>query len=150
MLNVESDDYGVLESRPCGCVFGELGFRLHLHGIRSYEKLTSSGITFLGTGLLAVVEDVLPARFGGSPGDYQFVEEEENGISKVSIVVAPTVGAVDEQEVINVVLARLSACPGGHLMTDIWRRHGALQVARREPYATAAFKILPLNILNHK
>jgi hypothetical protein len=150
MLNVESDDYGVLQERSCGCLFGELGFSRHLHSIRSYEKLTSSGMSFLGTELLSVVEELLPARFGGSPADYQFVETEENGLTKVSIVISPKVGAVEEQQLINVVLGRLSACPGGQLMTDVWRRNGVLRVDRREPYLTAAFKILPLHVLNDR
>ncbi|HVY54434.1 MAG TPA: hypothetical protein VHC46_01630, partial [Thermodesulfobacteriota bacterium] len=62
MLNVESDDYGVLEDRSCGCAVGEAGFTKHLSGIRSYEKLTSGGVTFLGTELLRLVEEVLPQR----------------------------------------------------------------------------------------
>jgi hypothetical protein len=41
MVNVESGDYGVLERRRCGCVWDGLGFREHLHTIRSYEKLTT-------------------------------------------------------------------------------------------------------------
>ena len=51
MLNVESDDYGELEARSCGCVFEELGLRLHLHTLHSYEKLTAAGTTFLGAEL---------------------------------------------------------------------------------------------------
>ncbi len=40
MLNVESDDYGTLVQRECGCLLGELGFSTHVHSVRSYEKLT--------------------------------------------------------------------------------------------------------------
>jgi hypothetical protein len=39
MLNVESDDYAVLETRACGCPLGQLGFHRHISQIRSYEKL---------------------------------------------------------------------------------------------------------------
>ena len=82
MINVESDDYGVLVKRDCGCPFGSLGFDQHLHGIRSYDKLTSEGMTFLGGELITLVEEILPARFGGHPTDYQFVEEEEGGLKR--------------------------------------------------------------------
>jgi hypothetical protein len=150
MLNVQSDDYGVLAKRACGCVFGELGFHWHLHGIRSYEKLTSSGVTFLGSELLDLVEEVLPARFGGSPVDYQFVEEEEDGLTRVSLVVSPKVGRVDEAEVVRAVLQRLSAVPGGRLMAGAWERDDTLRVDRREPYASAGFKILPLHVLENR
>lgn len=75
MLNVESGDYGELEERDCGCLLGRIGLSLHLHGVRSYEKLTSEGMTFLGPDLLRLTEEVLPTRFGGDPTDYQLVEE---------------------------------------------------------------------------
>ena len=90
MLNVETDDYGVLSERDCGCPLGALGFRTHLHDIRSYEKLTSEGMSFLGGDLLTLVEELLPQRFGGGPADYQLVEEEVGGLPKVSLVVART------------------------------------------------------------
>ncbi len=65
MLNVESDDYGVLERRRCGCLLDDLGFHTHLSEIRSYDKLTSEGMTFLGSELISLVDEVLPSRFGG-------------------------------------------------------------------------------------
>ena len=92
MINVESDDYAVLEERECGCPFGELGMSLHMRDIRSYEKLTSEGNHFLGADLFSLVDEVLPARFGGRPGDYQLAEEERGGLTAVSIVVRPPWG----------------------------------------------------------
>ncbi len=83
LLNFESDDYGViLTERECGCPIGELGFERHLHTIRSYEKLTSEGMNFVGGDLLRLVEEVLPSRFGGGPPDYQLVEEEVDGLAE--------------------------------------------------------------------
>ena len=58
----------------------ELGFTTHLHTVRSYEKLTSGGVMFMGSMLHELLEETLPARFGGSPLDYQLVEEEEDGV----------------------------------------------------------------------
>ncbi len=147
MLNVESDDYGRLNERRCGCAFDELGFSSHLSEIYSYEKLTSGGMTFLGTDLISLVEEILPARFGGRPTDYQFVEEEAGGLPKVSLLVSPRAGKIDEQEMLATVLRALRSSPGGELMADVWQGGQTLQVARREPYATGAFKILPLHIL---
>jgi hypothetical protein len=150
MLNVESDDYGVLEDRVCGCPIGELGFYHHLSRIRSYEKLTSEGVTFLGTELLRLVEEVLPARFGGHPTDYQLVEEEEGGLSKVKIIVNPRVGSISEEAVVDTVLQVLHSYPGGGVMTDKWRQGKTLRVVRKEPYVTRSAKILPLHILRNE
>jgi hypothetical protein len=149
MLNVESDDYGVLEERECGCGIGALGYSVHLSGIRSYEKLTSEGVSFLGTELLRLVEEVLPARFGGSPTDYQLVEEDVDGLPKVSIVINPRLRELDERVVIDTVFKSLESCPGGEIMAGKWRDGNTVRVLRREPYATASAKILPLHILKH-
>jgi hypothetical protein len=149
MLNVESDDYGTLEERDCGCLLGRLGFTTHVYDVRSYEKLTSEGMTFVGSDLIVLLDEVLPARFGGQPTDYQLVEEEVGGVPKVGIVISPTVGAVDERAVVETVLAGLSTGPGYKaMMADVWRNGDTLHVVRREPYATGAGKVLPLHVLD--
>lgn len=147
MLNVELGDYAILERRRCGCLLDRMGFHRHLRDIRSFEKLNSEGMTFLGAQLIALVEEVLPARFGGGPLDYQFVEEENDGLPKVSLLVSPRLGPLNEQEVVDTILEQLKACPGGRLMTDVWRGGQVLRVLRREPYMTSALKLLPLHIL---
>jgi len=147
MLNVESGDYGLFEKRFCGCPFGELGFHNHLSEIRSYEKLTSDGVTFLGTELLKLVDEILPKSFGGSPTDYQFVEEEVEGITKVNLVVSPRVGQIREDRVLAKVFKVLQSYPGGEVMVAKWRQGDTLRVTRCEPHTTLSSKILPLHIV---
>jgi hypothetical protein len=146
MINVESDDYGDLDDRACGCPLGALGLTLHLQGIRSYEKLTSEGNHFLGSQLITLVNQVLPDRFGGAPTDYQLVEEEVGGLPKVSIVIQPRVGEVAEHEVRATVLSFLREQRRNRLMADVWDNAETLRVVRREPSVTAAGKTLPLHI----
>jgi hypothetical protein len=147
MLNVELGDYGTLGERRCGCVWDELGFALHLHTIRSYEKLTSEGMHFVGTDLLALVDEILPARFGGTTTDYQFVEEEVDGLPVVSLLVSPRVGPLAAADVRAAVLEALRARDAAHrMMTAIWRDGGTLRVVRREPCATRTGKIHALHI----
>jgi hypothetical protein len=148
MLNVESDDYGVIIERSCGCPLDALGFHQHIHSIRSYEKLTSEGMNFIGSDLISLLEEVLPTSFGGNPTDYQFVEEENDGLPKVSIIVSPRVGNVDETKIINTVLQALRLYNGANkMMVDFWKKGDTLRVVRCEPYATSVSKILPLHIL---
>ena len=45
LLNVESDDYGTVDQRSCGCTWETLGFPTHLRDIRSFRKLTGEGVT---------------------------------------------------------------------------------------------------------
>jgi hypothetical protein len=124
-----------------------MGLGTHLMDVRSWEKLTSEGVTFMGSGLYHLLEEALPARFGGGPGDYQLVEEEEQSLPRVSIVVAPRVGALDDGAVVEAVLRALAAYPqGGALMASQWRQGGTLRVIRREPHVTSSSKILPLHV----
>lgn len=151
MLNVESDDHGELVRRSCGCLLDRVGYTLHLHSIRSWEKLTSEGMNFIGADLLKLVDEVLPARFGGSPTDYQFLEEEERGLPKVTLLVSPRVGAVEEGSVSEVVLRFLGSAPGSGMdYSDRWREGQTLRVARREPVATQASKVLALHSTRKK
>lgn len=147
MINLESDDYAVLSRRSCGCPFADAGFPLHLHTIRSHEKLTSEGMSFLGSELITLIEEVLPARFGGDLLDYQLAETEEGGLTKVEIVVSPRVGDIDPGAVVESVLSFLrSRGAAQRMMAEVWEASGTVRVARREPEATLGTKVLPLHV----
>jgi hypothetical protein len=153
MLNTESGDWADVEERDCGCTLGDMGYRKHLSNVRSYEKLTSEGVTFRGTLLHDLMEEILPSHFGGQPFDYQLVEEEdESGLPRVNILVSPRVGAVDEKDVIDKVMQvlEISHRGGGRIMAQQWRQAGTLRVVRREPYETPSSKILPLHVLQKR
>ena len=149
LLNVESGDYGMVERRVCGCQLGTLGLTTHLAEIRSFEKLSGEGMTFVQTDLLRVVEEVLPAHFGGVSADYQVLEEEgENGILRLLLIVSPRIGPVDEERLRHMFLEELGRDGGfARPMTGVWRRAGTVQVKRQWPIATKAGKILPFHII---
>jgi hypothetical protein len=148
LLNVENGDYGVIETRQCGCRVEELGIADHMYNIRSFDKLTGEGMSFAGTDLIRIIEEVLPSRFGGASIDYQVLEEEdEKGRSRLSVLVSPEVGEIDEAELIRTVFAELGR--GGdtqRMMAEIWSQADTLEVKRRRPFITAAGKLLPLHI----
>lgn len=147
MLNVEIGDYAVQSRRRCDCALGRSGFDDHLHAIRSYEKLTSEGMHFLGSDLLNLLERVLPRRFGGGANDYQLLEEEVDGLSRVSLLVSPRVGPVPESEILEFVHEVLGEGGQGRAMMSQWWKEGeTLEVKRREPLATSAAKVLPLHV----
>jgi len=148
LLNVESDDTAVVEQGRCGCALGELGLDTRLHTIRSWEKLTTEGMTFTAALTIRLVEEVLPERFGGGPTDYQLVEDRSGPISQVLILVSPRVGPVDADAVREVALSALAAGGiGSRFMADSWREARLPLVERREPYATSRPKILPLHVI---
>lgn len=143
LLNVESDDYGVVEDRPCGCPFDELGYRRHMRGIRSYGKLTGEGVTLVGSDMTKILEESLPQRFGGSPLDYQLVEEEnEQGLGRLVLLVNPKVDIPDEQQVIDAVLEELGqGSESAGIAGIFWKQANTLRVRRQEPGWTSRGKL---------
>lgn len=147
MLNVEMGDYATMEIRECNCPLGEAGLNVHLHTIRSYEKLTSVGMHFMGADLLDLLENALPQRFGGGIGDYQFVEAEEDGRTVLKLIVASGVGPIEEKEVLGFVLSELERrTKAGRMMTNIWRDSHLLRLERTQPRTTRSAKIQPLHV----
>jgi hypothetical protein len=148
MLNYQSDDYGVVQERACGCPLETYGYTTHLHTIRSYSKLVGEGVTLIGNEMLNIMEQVLPGRFGGSALDYQLLEQEdENGLTRLYIVVSPRLEIADEQQIIEVVLNALrQSSPMGDAARNVWKQADTLQVKRMEPVWTARGKLSPLHI----
>jgi hypothetical protein len=145
MLNVESDDYGIVETRSCGCPLGALGYDRHIRQVRSFKKLTGEGMTLVGTDMLRVLEEVLPARFGGTALDYQLEEEEdEGGFTRMTLIVHPRVELVDEQEPVRALLESLTrAGAGAEITRAVWAQAETFRVRRAEPVWTGAGKLMP-------
>jgi phenylacetate-coenzyme A ligase PaaK-like adenylate-forming protein len=144
-LNAETGDYAQVEVRECDCLLGTLGLRTHLSHVRSFDKLTGEGVTFLRANLEAILEDVLPARFGGTPMDYQLVEDEDaDGSARLRLYIAPAVGPIDEAAARATLLAELSkGSLLNHHMAALWRRAETITVRRAPPLQTRAGKVLP-------
>ena len=147
LLNVSLGDQAVLVQRTCGCPLERLGWATHLHTIRSFEKLTAGGMTFLDTDVIRVLEEVLPARFGGGPTDYQLLEEEAgDGQPRLRLLVHPAIGPLAAEAVAEAFLAAIGdRSEGERVMALHWREGGFLQVERGAPLTTSSGKILHLH-----
>jgi hypothetical protein len=148
LLNVESDDYGVMETRSCDCLFGQLGFNTHLHSIRSFAKLTGIGMTIVGTDFVRILEEALPHKYGGGATDYQLLEEEDSrGQTYLSLIISPSVGVVDESDVIATVLSELRRSPHpGRLTAGVWSQANILRVKRMHPLSQGG-KVMTLHLM---
>jgi hypothetical protein len=144
LLNVSMGDAGVLEPTSCACPLSTLGWTTQLRSIVSFEKLTGEGMTFHDTDVARILDEILPARFGGGPGDYQLAEgETPDGRSRLRLLVHPGVGPVDSGSVGETFLSALRAPGGaGEVMALVWRAAGLLEVERRAPETTPAGKVL--------
>jgi hypothetical protein len=147
LLNVSLGDRAVMAARRCGCPLETLGWPTHLDAIRSFEKLTAAGMTFADGDVVRVLEEVLPARFGGGPSDYQLVEADGAAGGTLRLLVHPRLGALDSQRIIEVFLAAIGPGSGAErVMSLTWREGGLVGVERRPPVATASGKILHLHV----
>ena len=153
LLNVGMGDYGKVYTQKTDCEFGKMGFDTHVADIRSYEKLTGEGVTFVDTDFIHIIEKELPARFGGCSTDYQLVEEEdEKGLNRLRLVVSPDLGVVDEQKVVNEFIGLLknaesspeSWAQSGSVM---WDQARMIRVKRDFPMPTPSGKILPFHLI---
>jgi len=149
MLNYETDDYGAVEERSCGCPLGSYGYTTHLHGIRSYSKLVGEGVSLVGNEILQILERVLPARFGGTLLDYQIQEEEDaDGLTRLYLVVDPRIAIADDREVIDAFYAALrSSSPMADAARAVWQHAHSLRIRRQVPLTTARGKLLPLHVV---
>jgi hypothetical protein len=148
VFNVENGDYATFERRRCGCAFERVGLSLHLHHIRSYEKFTSEGMNYFYGDLYDLFERILPGEFGGAPGDYQLVEEEdESGQTRLTLRVHPGVPNLDEKRLLGRLYDELAA--GARVKefgAKVWQQAGTLRIRREIPHASARGKILPLHM----
>ena len=145
-LNVSMGDRAEVVRRVCGCPLERLGWVTHLHTIRSYEKLTAGGMTFLDTDVIRILEEDLPRRFGGGPTDYQLVEEETpDGGARIRLLVHPALGPLDPDAVVRAFLEALgSGSSADRMMALHWRETALLVVDRQVPRTTGTGKVLHL------
>jgi hypothetical protein len=147
LLNVSMGDQAEVKRRACECPLERLGWTTQLRTIRSFEKLTTGGMTFLDSDVIRVLEEVLPAHFGGGPTDYQLLEEEtDGGRPLLRLLVHPAIGPLDADAVGRVFLEVIgSGSPSQRIMALQWHDWGVLRVERRTPLITASGKILHLH-----
>ena len=146
LLNVSLGDEARALPGACGCPVECLGWPLRVGGIRSFEKLTAGGMTFLDSDVIRVLEEVLPSRFGGSLLDYQLAEQEDGaGDPKLRLIVSPSVGPLEPAAVRTAFLEALGAGTGAdRVMSLQWSGAGFLSVERAEPVRAPSGKILHL------
>jgi hypothetical protein len=140
-LNLENGDHGIVGVRQCGCELEAAGLTTHLQSIESVTKLTGESVTLVGSDLVRSLQEVLPARFGGSPLDYQLVESEDaTGFTKLHLLINPRLPISDESVVVRALLEGLGSTRHATELREIWTRLGTVSVRRAEPVLTARGK----------
>jgi hypothetical protein len=147
LVNLEVDDCGKLEDARCDCMFKAMGFTQQISDIYSFGKLTGHGITLLGGDLLKILEVSLPARFGGTPIDYQLVELDDSSRAVVELRVHPRLGVTSGQDVLAYFLGEIRRLWGGSSTYRQWSETDAVRIAFAQPYVSGGRKVNPLHLL---
>jgi hypothetical protein len=150
LINAEMDDAGVIEPADCRCEFSAHGMNTAVRDIYSYGKLTGQGVTLMGSDALRVLEVALPARFGGSPGDYQLAEIDAAGQTELVLRVSQRVGSVSTSAVHDFFLSEIRRYYGGSLAARLWGNAAGLHVVVQEPAMTQGGKVLTLQTVSSK
>ena len=101
-------------------------------------------MTFLDSDVIRILEQTLPARFGGGVNDYQLVESAApDGRPCLILRMHPRLPACREDEVAKAFLEALSSGDGAaRLMGQVWLDGAVVSVVREAPAASAGGKIL--------
>ncbi|HSW51398.1 MAG TPA: hypothetical protein VLH09_14530, partial [Bryobacteraceae bacterium] len=147
LINTEAGDTGALETADCDCVYSRAGLTTRIADIASFGKLTGQGMNVAGEDIVRILEESLPARFGGAPGDYQLIEREGGSQTQLLLRVSPRTGCREEAVIAEYFLNRLRSEFGGTLAARVWQHAGAFQVVLEEPLRTSLGKVQPLVLL---
>ena len=133
LINAYSDDFGIVEERDCGCLLDQIGLKHHVLKLRSYQKLTGEGVTLIGSDMVHILEEVLPAQFGGGPLDYQLVEEQQsNSLTKLVLYVSPEVHVKDENTLATAFLEAMRESMASARLAQVEYRQGDTIAIRRQ------------------
>jgi hypothetical protein len=142
-LNVDNGDLVKLERRICDCPIGRLGFDLHVSDVRSVQKLCLEGVTLPSDVVHRLADDMLPAACGGTPADYQLVEEEgADGWTRLVVRVAPELAVQDERVVSTVHRVLAEASRGAPALAERLLRSGVVVVRHERPRYSRGGKLL--------
>jgi hypothetical protein len=113
------------------------------------HELTGEGVTLAGGDMVRVLEQILPARFGGNALDYQLEEVEDGqGFIRFNLLISPRVRLANEQAVIAEMMQSLRR---SSVMADaarqVWQEAHTVTVKRAEPVWSERGKFLPIRKL---
>ena len=138
LLNASMGDAGALDARACGCPVAAEGWSTRIRDIFRLDDPAGRRVPLPYQNVARVLDETLPARFGGGPGDYQVVEQEQpGGRWDVRLLVHPGVGPLDPHALVAAFVSGL----GPEIFGDV------VTVERRAPLPTTFGKVLHVHRL---
>ena len=143
-LNTDCGDLADLSRRDCGCPLGRRGLPFHVRNVRSVQKLCLEGITLPADLVHRLAEEMLPAHCGGTPGDYQLQErEDDGGWTRLVVLVAPEIPVAADAVISVVHRVLLEAAGDAPALAQRIARSDVVTVSRQRPRFSRGGKLLP-------
>ncbi len=146
-INVEIGDTGVIERCTCDCSLRRLGLDVQIRDMAAIGKVTAQGMTIAAGDLVNVLEEVLPARFGGRPGDYQLIETEGGSQTEMVLRIRPGVASAPPEDVLKAFLAETGRLYGGSLSVRSWSHSNGIRAELAEPVLAGTGKFRAIRLL---
>jgi phenylacetate-coenzyme A ligase PaaK-like adenylate-forming protein len=146
-INVELGDSGTIEPTSCDCGFSRLGLNVQVRDMAAISKVTAQGMTVGADELVQVLEEALPAKFGGRPGDYQIVETEAASQTEVILRIRPGVTSAPPEQVLQVFLDEARRLYGGSLSVLSWVHSNGIRAEFAAPILAGTGKFRAIRLL---
>ncbi len=146
-INAEIGDTGVIEKATCDCSFSKLGFDLQVRDIAAISKVTAQGVTIEVTELVPLLEEALPAQFGGHAGDYQLCEIEAGSQTEIVLRIRPGVSTTPPHDILKFFLDEVKRVYGGSLSVVSWLHAEGVRAEVSPPVLTATGKFRAARLL---
>ena len=146
-INAEIGDTGVIEKATCDCSFSKLGFDLQVRDVAAISMVTAQGVTIEITELVPLLEEKLPARFGGHSGDYQLCEAEAGSQTEIVLRIRPGVSAAPPNDILKHFLDEVKRVYGGSLSVVSWLHSEGIRAEVVPPVLAATGKFRAVRLL---
>jgi hypothetical protein len=147
LINAEIGDTGLIEEASCDCTFTRLGFNLQVRDIAAISKVTAQGMTVAAGELVQILEERMPARFGGRPGDYQLIEAEGAAQTEMVLRIRPGACDVSAEDVLAYFLSETRGLYGGSMSAMAWAHSRGVRVELAPPVLSATGKFRAVRLL---
>ena len=148
LINASTGDRAIRTRRQCGCALERCGWTTHLRTVRSFEKLTAGGMTFLDAHVVQVLER--RCRRGSvavRQATSSWRTRRPRGIPACDSWSTPGFPPVDPEGVARVFLESLGAGSAPErMMEKVWQDSAFVTVERSVPRVTVAGKIQHVHV----
>jgi hypothetical protein len=146
-INAEIGDTGIIEKATCDCSFSKLGFDLQVRDVAAISKVTAQGVTIETSELVPLLEEKLPARFGGHSGDYQLCETEAGSQTEIVLRIRPGVSASAPVDILKYFSDEVKRVYGGSLSVVSWLHSEGMRAEVVPPVLAATGKFRAVRLL---